>query len=48
MTFANLLMRVSYGRYDVTNSFFEKACVTRLQTDNFMRSDTPFNNGAMP
>ena len=48
MTFANLLMRVSYGRYGVTDSFVKKACVTRLQTDNFMRSDTPSDNGATP
>jgi len=40
MTSANLLMRVSHGRYGVTDSFVEKAWVTRLQTDHLLRADT--------
>lgn len=46
MTSANLLMRVSHGRYGVTDSFVEKAWVTRLQADNLLRSDAPTDKGA--
>ena len=46
MTAANLLMRVSHGRYGVTDSFVEKAWVTRLQTDNLLRADVPPDKGA--
>lgn len=38
MTSANLLMRVSHGRYGVTDSFVEKAWVTRLHADQLLRS----------
>lgn len=41
MTSANLLMRVSHGRYGVTDSFVEKAWVTRLQGEKLLRSDGP-------
>jgi hypothetical protein len=41
MTSANLLMRVSHGRYGVTDSFVEKAWLTRLQTDSLLRSGPP-------
>jgi len=41
MTSANLLMRVSHGRYGVTDSFVERAWVTRLQADSLLRSDGP-------
>jgi hypothetical protein len=46
MTSANLLMRVSHGRYGVTDSFVEKAWVTRLQDDQLLRSDAPPDKGA--
>jgi hypothetical protein len=46
MTSANLLMRVSHGRYGVTDSFVEKAWVTRLQPDKLLRPDVPPHNGA--
>lgn len=46
MTSANLLMRVSHGRYGVTDSFVEKAWVSRLQDDQLLRSDAPPDKGA--
>lgn len=46
MTSANLLMRFSHGVYGVTDSFVEKAWVTRLQADNILRSDAPPDKGA--
>ena len=46
MTSANLLMRVSHGHYGVTDSFVEKAWVTRLQTDNILRADVAPDKGA--
>lgn len=45
MTSANLLMRVSHGRYGVTDSFVEKAWVTRLQSDNLLRPDVSLDKG---
>ncbi len=41
ITSANLLMRVSHGRYGVTNIFVEKAWVERLQANHLLRSDLP-------
>ncbi len=37
-------MRVSHGRYGVTDSFVERAWVTRLQADSLLRSDGPKPN----
>jgi len=46
LTSANLLMRVSHGRYGVTDSFVEKAWVERLQTNHLLRSDSPPDQAA--
>ena len=48
MTSANLLMRVSHGRYGVTDSFVEKAWVERLQTNHLLRPDLPPGQAATP
>jgi len=46
MTAANLLMRVSHGRYGVTDSLVEKAWLMRLQPDALLRPGAPPDNGA--
>ncbi len=46
MTSANLLMRVSHGRYGVTDSFVEKAWLMRLRADNLLGSDPPPDKSA--
>lgn len=45
MTSANLLMRVKHGHYGVTDSFVEKAWMTRLQPDPLLQLETSPDKG---